>query len=338
MRGAIRKGVASLGSNSSLAEIAAILKRGKRFLLMTHEDPDPDGIGSMLALGKGLVDSGKHVALLTSQPVMGSLRLLKGSERIVNRLDPGWDFDVALALDSAEKTRLGELMEYLPSHGILINIDHHISNDYFGDLNFVDSDSSSTGELVFGLMKAAGLAIDHDVAENLFAAIQADTGSFKYSNTTSKALKIAADLVEYGARPWEIARKVMDGYTISRLRLLEMALGAIEFYHKGAIGMMSLTQGMFQKSGAQQADSERLVDYPRFVFGVELAVLMRESGKNDYKFSLRSNSRVNVALLASRFGGGGHVRAAGFEYHGSLNGIKGDFLQEAVRFLDETSG
>ena len=322
----------------SFGRIAAVLAEGKRFLLMTHEDPDADGIGSMLALGKSLRDAGKDVTLFAEEPIRSPLDLLKGADGIVNRLDSDCDFDVSVALDCAEKGRLPDLEGHLIHHRCLINIDHHETNDFFGTLNLVASESSSTGELVFRLIQAAGLPMDPDVAENIFAAIQMDTGSFRYGNTTAEALRVAADLMEQGANPWEISRKVMDSYSLPRLRLLEMALGTIEFHHEGQIGMMMLSQEMFQRAGALQVDSERFVDYPRFVFGVELGVLIRETGENDYKFSLRSNSRLNVARLASRFGGGGHVRAAGFRYSGSVTAVKKDFLKEASRFLDGIHG
>ncbi|MBL6967248.1 MAG: bifunctional oligoribonuclease/PAP phosphatase NrnA [Desulfobacteraceae bacterium] len=314
--------------------IAAVLSDGNRFLLMTHKDPDADGIGSMLALGKSLMDAGKEVVLFAHEPVQPPLDLLKGASEIVTKLDFERGFDVAVALDCADKGRLGGVGNHRP----LINIDHHESNDFFGDLNLIETGSSSTGELVFKVIEAGGFPVGRDVAENIFAAIQTDTGSFRYGNTTAEALRIAADLMERGANPWEISRKMMDSYSLPRLRLLEMALGTIEFHHEGRVAMMILSREMFRRAGAQQMDSERFVDYPRFVFGVELGVLIRETDENDYKFSLRSNTQLNAARLASRFGGGGHVRAAGFRSQGSVNSVKDGFLKEAGRFLDGACG
>ncbi|MBC8418486.1 MAG: bifunctional oligoribonuclease/PAP phosphatase NrnA [Proteobacteria bacterium] len=314
--------------------IAAVLSDGNRFLLMTHKDPDADGIGSMLALGKSLMDAGKEVVLFAHEPVQPPLDLLKGASEIVTKLDFERGFDAAVALDCAVKGRLGGVGNHRP----LINIDHHESNDFFGDLNLIETGSSSTGELVFKVIEAGGFPVGRDVAENIFAAIQTDTGSFRYGNTTAEALRIAADLMERGANPWEISRKMMDSYSLPRLRLLEMALGTIEFHHEGRVAMMILSREMFRRAGAQQMDSERFVDYPRFVFGVELGVLIRETDENDYKFSLRSNTQLNAARLASRFGGGGHVRAAGFRSQGSVNSVKDGFLKEAGRFLDGACG
>ncbi|MBC8179412.1 MAG: bifunctional oligoribonuclease/PAP phosphatase NrnA [Desulfobacteraceae bacterium] len=321
---------------TSLGKISAVLSEGKRFLLMTHKDPDGDGIGSMLALGKSLSDAGKEVSILAQNPIPPPLNLLKGADKIVNILDVDGDFDAAVALDCAERSRLGEFENHLENFRLVINIDHHETNESFGDLNLVEPESSSTGELVYRLLEEAGLPMGSDVAGNIFAAIQTDTGSFRYSNTTAEALRIAAALLELGADPWEISKQVMNSHSLPRLKLLEMALRTIEFHHEKKIAIMILSQGMFKKAGAQQSDSERFVDYPRFIFGVELGVLIREIDENECKFSLRSNSWLNVARLASRFGGGGHVRAAGFRFQGSLKDVKNDFLKEAGRFLDGT--
>ncbi|MCD6296161.1 MAG: bifunctional oligoribonuclease/PAP phosphatase NrnA [Deltaproteobacteria bacterium] len=316
--------------------IANVLREGRSFLLMTHKDPDTDAIGSLLALGKALLDAKKEIVLLTEKSVPAVYRFLKGADKIVQGFDSGKDFDAVVALDCSEIERIGCFPGCLEGRRPLINVDHHETNPLFGDLNLVDPHGSSTGELVFNIIKAADFRLNYEIAENIFAAIQADTGSFRYDNTSSKCLAVAAELLDYGVKPWEISRKMMDEYSLSRLRLLEMALGSIEFHHQGKVGMMTISLDMFQKAGACESDSERLVDYPRFVSGVEIAALIRERDKYDYKFSLRSNGRANVAELASRFGGGGHAMAAGFEGHGSISVLKKDLMKEAVRFLDGT--
>jgi phosphoesterase RecJ-like protein len=319
---------------TSLKGIVSVLNDGGSFLITTHRDPDADGIGSMLALGKTLLNVDKDVVLWTEAPVPPPNNRLKGADSIVQYIDPERDFDVVVVLDCAEIERAGQLQGNPGKLKPLINIDHHETNGFFGDLNLVDVNSSSTGELIFKVIKLGGFPIDRDVAGNIFAAIQADTGSFRYDNTSPTCLRIAAEMMDYGASPWKISREVMDGYNLSRLRLLEMALGTLEFHHAGKIGMMTILLEMFSKAGAGPEDSERFVDYPRFVSGVEIAVLIRQTGENDYKFSLRSNSRANVAQLASRFGGGGHAKAAGIDCHGSIGPLKEDFLREAVQLLD----
>jgi len=302
-------------------------------LLTTHKDPDVDGIGSMLALGQALEGAGKRAVVLTERSIPARFARLRGAERIVQELDEQDRFDAVVILDCGDLRRLGESRQWLPRGKRLINIDHHETNEYFGDLNLADPGASSTAELVLAIVKKAGLPMNYDVAENVFAAIQADTGSFRYENTTSACFRAAGEMLEYGVSPWHISRNIMDGYRLSRLRLLEMALGTLEFYYQDSLGLMSISRRMLEEAGAGWSDTERLVDYPRFVFGVEVAALIREKRESIYKFSLRSNGRVNVADLASHFNGGGHARAAGFEGRGYLESLKGKFLDEAGRFL-----
>ena len=320
-----------------LSKIADVLNKGKRFLLMTHKDPDVDGIGSMLALGRALMSKNKEIVLLTEEPLVSPVTLLKGADRIVRILSSPDDYDAVLALDCAEKSRIGFSKDFVDNAEPLINIDHHGTNDFFGDINLVDEKSSSTGELIYRLIKNAGFSMDPVIAENIYAAIMTDTGSFKYSNTTPLCFRIAAEMMDYGVEPGEISRKIMDEYGLARLKLLRLALDTIEFHNKGQIGIIMITGKMFEATHADRMDSDKFVDYPRFVSGVELAVLIRQKGENKYKFSLRSNGLVDVARLASRFGGGGHIRAAGFDAEGPISDLKRRFLQEANQVLDDTS-
>ncbi len=315
-------------------DILRHLSNHERFVLMTHVDPDADGVGSMLALGRGLADAGKTVVLLTPQTLEGSLRKLKGSDRIVQGHHPNARCDVAVALDCAEKSRLGDLADFFDQHNHTLNIDHHETNDAFADVNLIDPAASSTGELVYHILKMGKLSVHSEAASNLFAAIQTDTGSFRYTNTTPAAMRMGAELIEAGARPWEISREVMDGYGVERLKLLELALSTLEFHFQDRLGMMTLRRHMYEQAGAGPKDSERFVDYPRFVYGVQVAAALREIDTDHYKFSLRSDHSVNVAQLATTFGGGGHKRAAGFEYHGPVDQIKDDFLKRVGRFLN----
>ena len=321
----------------SMNKVVSILKKSESFLLVTHKDPDPDGICSMLALGRSLLDAKKKAVFLTEEPISAPLTLLKGSNRIVQHIDAGDKFDAVVALDCGERARVGAPDSDLKHHGPLINIDHHVTNDLFGDLNLVDTGSSSTGELVFRVIRSAGFPMGSDTAENIFGAIQMDTGFFRYENTTPECLKIAGEMLSYGVKPWELSRKLMDGYSRARLKLLEMGLGSIEYHYQGKIGVMTLSSAMFKRAGANEPDSENFVDYPRLVSGVELAVLIRERKKNDYKLSLRSNGKADVARLASRFGGGGHSKAAGFDYRGCMRDFKEYFLKEATNILSEIS-
>jgi len=316
-----------------LDDIATIVKRGKRFFLASHKDPDGDAIGSLLALGEALMLSGKDVVLFNEGPIADSMAFLAGSEKIVDRFNPESEFDALFVLDCGTLERLGGIYSNICNIKPLINIDHHGSNSQFGDVNFVDSNSSSVGEIIYRLIQVADLPMSKNIAEDLFVAIQTDTGSFRYENTTKEAFTIAAEMVEWGINPWKISRKVMDEYSLKKLRLLELTLQTIEIFHEGKVGLITITQQMFSKAKADNFDSERFVDYPRSISGVEIGVLIKELGKDYYRFSLRSNDWVNVADLAYHFGGGGHQKAAAFTRYGSLDSIKQEFLDKAHEVL-----
>jgi phosphoesterase RecJ-like protein len=314
--------------------VARTLIQGRRFVIVTHMDPDGDGIGSMLALGDVLKGAGKEAVLLTTKPVGLPYRLLHGAERIVQHLQTDASFDAAVVLDCGELSRLNGLSGFVRRIRPVINIDHHETNDCFGDLNLVDGRSSSTGELVYKVICETGLSISQAAAENLFVAIMTDTGSFTYDNTTGAALAIAAQLVDRGVNPWEISKKISHGYSAFRLRLLEMALGTLEYHHGGKLALMTITTEMFEKTGSDRTDCERFVEYPRHVKGVEIAALVRQTDQNHYRVSLRSNRWVNVARLAGLFGGGGHPMAAGFESRGPLEAVKAKLITEAASALN----
>ena len=318
-----------------LDDIANIVKRGKRFFLASHKDPDGDAIGSLLGLGEALILSGKEVVLFNEGPMPDSMAFLVGSERIVDRFNPESEseFDALFVLDCGTFERLGGISSNICNIKPLINIDHHENNSQFGDVNLVDTNSSSVGEIIYRLIQVVDLPMSKNIAENLFVAIQTDTGSFRYGNTTKEAFTIAGEMVGWGINPWKISRKVMDEFSLKKLRLLELTLKTIEIFHAGKVGLITITQEMFSKAKADNFDNERFVDYPRFISGVEIGVLIKELGKDYYKFSLRSNDWVNVADLAYHFGGGGHPKAAAFTRHGSLDSIKQEFLDKAHEVL-----
>lgn len=317
-----------------LDKIADIVKSGKRFFLASHKDPDGDAIGSLLALGETLILSGKEVVIYNEGPIPDSLASLTGIKGIVDSFSPEQGFDACFVLDCGNLKRAGRISSHLPKIKPLVNIDHHEGNSQFGDLNLVDTDSSSVGEIIYRLMKSADLPMNLNIAESIFVAIQTDTGSFTYDNTTREAFHIAGETLEWGVSPWRISRRVMNEYTLKKLRLLELSLRTIELHHAGKVGLIVITRQMLQRAKAGNPDSERFVNYPRFISGVEIAALIREIGRNYYKFSLRSNDRVNVAELASYFGGGGHPRAAAFTREGTLDLLKQEFLDKASEFLD----
>ncbi len=325
--------------DTSLYAIVSLLKEGKRFLFVSHQDPDADGIGSMLALGKAMSIAGKEIVYLAEEPLLPPLTFLTGADNIVQNIDTDHVFSAVLAFDCSDMDRISGFASYvneIDRNVSLINIDHHVTNSLFGDLNLVDPASSSTGEIVFKVIEAAGFSVNREIAENIFAAIQTDTGSFAYDNTKTSTFDTAARLVRYGVDPWKMYRNLMTGYTVPGLNLLRLALGTLDFFCDGKIGMLYVSSDMMKETGALPSDTQRFVDYPRFVEGVEIAAIIRQTDERVYKFSLRSNGNVDVARIASLFGGGGHRKAAGFVCEGDLDSIKMKFIKESARIFNET--
>ncbi|MFO8088471.1 MAG: DHH family phosphoesterase [Desulfatiglandaceae bacterium] len=311
-------------------EITECVKRGERFVLVTHSDPDADGLCSMVALGRALEAGHKDVEMIVGEALHGPLAALNGAEKVATCLENG-HHDAVLVLDCSDFFRMSPQLEIAGCS--LINIDHHRSNDFFGDLNYVDPDASSTAELVWRLIRALGLPVDKEVAGCLFAGVQSDTGSFIFRNTTSQSLNFAAEMVQLGAIPWESWRLIHASYGVERLHLLRYALETFELHESGKIAMVTVTGEMLEKSGAAQHDCEQIVEFPRNVVGVEIAAMMRQAGSRLFRFSLRSNGEADVAEVAGRFGGGGHKGAAGFEMEGEPEILKHMLIQAAADSL-----
>jgi bifunctional oligoribonuclease and PAP phosphatase NrnA len=325
---------------SILTEIAGTIKGSSRLFLATHINPDGDAIGSLLALNCLLGGLGKDVTAFVADPIPSNFRFLPTSNLVVNELSGRQDrsFDLAIVVDSTDWERTGEDIPSIVRPAKVINIDHHVSNNSFGDINYVDPKASAVGEMLYDVVDALGMKIDARVATCLYTAIMTDTGSFTYSNTTARAFEISEKLVRCGARPAKIAEEINENYSVSRLELLRLALFSLEFTGNRRIGSMTITQEMFKETGTGPDMIEGFIDYPRFVAGVKVAVLFRELAGGGYKVSFRSRDALDVSRIAGRFGGGGHVNASGCTIPGDLARVKGDVFSETQRVLDETIG
>ena len=220
------------------------------------------------------------------------------------------NYDVLIALDCGDIERLGfdkQLKEY---GAIVVNIDHHKSNSYFGDLNLVDSNASSVGEMIYQLLDGK-VQIDYDIALNIYTSIITDTGSIRYSNTTPLSLKILAKLVDKGIRPDYVSRQVFERRSLASIKLLKSALSTLEILADGKIASLLITQDMLKVAQANEEDTNGIINYAREIDGVEVAVLFKEKEDSLIKVGLRSNEKVDVSKIAAKFNGGGHPRAAG---------------------------
>lgn len=314
---------------SPIAAVTAKLQAARRVLVVAHVFPDCDAMGSQLALGNILASLGKEVVLFTEEPVSHLLDFLPGCERVVNEIADFTEFDCAVALDCGDGRRLGKFQEQLLAISPFLVIDHHSGHEDFGDLRWVEEGLSSTGEMIYELAVALGVELDLDSAICLYAAMAADTGSFIYSSTAARTLAIAGELVALGVKPAEIAARLFDNFSKNRLQLLQMVLASLELYEDERLAVISVSQEQYRLTGTTPEDTELFINYPRSLQTVVAAAFVKEGPEGFIGVSLRSKGDFDVAVVARRFGGGGHRNAAGFKMPGqTIAGVRKKLLPE----------
>jgi bifunctional oligoribonuclease and PAP phosphatase NrnA len=311
-----------LRTNTSLEEIARRLRGGATFAVLSHYRPDGDAIGSTLALALALEKLGKSVRVLNEDPVPETLRFLPGSELVEHPGDAPITVDAVIAVDCATRERLGKkCLAVLAPAPLWINLDHHVSNEAYGDLHFIDSDAPATGEIIFNLLSSTGLPLDREIGANLYVAISTDTGSFQYQGTTARTYEIGAQLIRLGVDISTLARHTYESYPLRRIELLRGLLNAMEITHGGRVASWGLTKELAAATAMKPEDAEGLIDNLRSIQGVIVAAALEELPGPDGKIrlSLRSKDpRVDVGKVCARFGGGGHPLAAGARLPGPL--------------------
>jgi phosphoesterase RecJ-like protein len=306
--------------------VANAIRSHDRFLVTTHENPDGDALGSLLATKLALDALGKDVVMYlageTPLPREYAWMPLEDLRRAVPE-DAGQR--VLLALDCANESRLGPDPEVLASAPLVVNVDHHHDNTRFGGVNLVVAEASSTGEIVRDLLAELGVELTPDIAEALYIALVTDTGRFQYTNTTPKALRLAAELVEAGADVHKIFQDVYESVQFAKLKLLARALERAQIYEGGGLVVSYLLRDDFAEVGAAEPYSEGIIDYLRAVEGADMAALIREPPRGDAsrRISLRASAdEIDVSKIARASGhGGGHRQAAGFSSEQSIDEI-----------------
>ena len=311
------------------AQIAELFRTQNTFLVLAHYRPDGDAIGSQLALAILLKDLGKHVEAWNDDDVPAKFKFLPHSNIIRKPPSEPRDFDVVIAIDTSTWQRVGTAAQRIGKRKHFINIDHHVSNEKFADINWIVPDAPASGQIAYDLIKRGGFKLTRDIATCLFAAISTDTGSFTYANTTAESLRVAAELVDTGLDVGEISRHVYESYPYARLRLVQKALADLTLTHGGKIAYCWVTNEMYEESGAKREDTEGLIDYARSIDGVCVATLFEELPEpNKIRISLRSkHPQIDVNSIARRFGGGGHREAAGARLAGEPHQIEARVLE-----------
>jgi bifunctional oligoribonuclease and PAP phosphatase NrnA len=308
---------------TDLKGIADALREHDRFLVVTHENPDGDALGSLLAATLALRQLGKDVVMYHAgeTPLPREYAFMPLDELLRERPHDASE-RVLLAVDCAKEDRIGD-EDVLALAPRVLNVDHHHDNTRFGDVNLIVADASSTGEVLRDVFAELGVELTPELAEPLYIALVTDTGRFQYANTTPKALRLAAELVDAGADIHAVFQEVYESVEFAKLKLLARALERAEVLEGGRIVVSHLVRADFVDAGASEPYSEGIIDYLRAVEGAELAVLIREQlskAAATYKGSLRSSiDELDVSVIARRLGGGGHRQAAGFSTDLSLD-------------------
>jgi phosphoesterase RecJ-like protein len=309
-------------ANASFPEIAEVLRSRQRFVVMSHMRPDGDALGCSIAMGLALKGLGKDVTVWNQDGVPEKFRFMPGSEMVEVPPAAGEtrDFEVAVVLDNAVQNRVGRSLGAVGRAEIWINMDHHISNDRYGDLAYVDSSAPAAGQILFEFFREQGFEVTREMADNLYVAISTDTGSFQYPSTTARTYELAAQLVALGVNVGDLAQKMYESYPRRRLELLREVLNSLRFSAGGKIASFSLSIATVDRIGAKAEDNEGLIDYIRAVDGVVAAAFFEELPEGKVRISLRSKDArvVDVCKVCAKFGGGGHVLAAGARAAGTL--------------------
>lgn len=315
-----------------ITKIRELIEENDNFLIAAHMNPDGDAISSTLALGNALSEMGKKTVFYNGDPVPQIYSFLPGAGDFVQSLDhfPADSFTVGFVLDSGELRRAGEhLAEKCRT---LVNIDHHTNSERFTEFFWVDEKASSTGTLIYRLLKSfPQYELSLPVATCIYTALISDTGSFRFANTDRETFMIASELLGTGVDVEEIGAQLYENQEEKALHLLARVLTTLSVSSGGRIASLIVSQDDMRETGTGPEHTDGLINYPRSIRGVDVALLCRENGPGLSKISLRSKGQVDVARLAREFGGGGHPRAAG----ATLEGTQEAVLAKIIHRLEE---
>jgi bifunctional oligoribonuclease and PAP phosphatase NrnA len=308
-----------MGGMKAPEDLLRKIRQGNRFLLTSHANPDGDAIGSELGLARLLRGLGKGAVVWNHDPTPTVYKPLPGSDRIHVGEEPpaGFPekFDAIVVLECPSPDRTG-LEKHLVERPV-INIDHHLGNQCYGTVNWVDSAAPAVGEMIYRLAQGLKAPLEPELASCLYLTLVTDTGGFRFSNATPAAFEAAAALVREGAHPEQVSQLLYESQPLGVVRLLGEMLQTLQLHEGGRVATGRLTLAMFQQAGAAPGDSEGLIDHLRSIAGVEAVALVREREDGSQKVSLRSRGEVDVEKIARHHGGGGHRNAAGYSVEGS---------------------
>lgn len=318
---------------SVLENINEKITNAKSILILTHDNPDGDAIGSSLGLYNALKKMEKRATVYIPVPDK-TYKFLPGYENMLigdGELDAN-QFDLAISLDASDLERLGIAKELFSSIKETISIDHHITNQNYADINYVNAVASSTCENIMVILAGMGMAVNKEIAECLYTGILTDTGAFRY-NMTPETMEMVATIMETGIDVSRIYRTIYDVTTINKLKLVGRCIDRLELLEDGKIAFTYMLKEDLNELQLDEPDSDGIVNYGRNIDTVEVSAFAKEREDGTYKISLRANEYVDVSIIASKFGGGGHVRAAGYDSAMALDQIKELLVEEIKKQL-----
>ncbi|MDO5708035.1 MAG: bifunctional oligoribonuclease/PAP phosphatase NrnA [Andreesenia angusta] len=304
------------------------LSESKNILVISHISPDGDSIGSILGLGFGLRKKygNKKIDIAIKDEVPKRFSFLKTEN--IGEIKSSDDYDLVFVLDCGDLHRAGISIE----KSKIINIDHHITNPKYGTINIVKSEASSTSEIVFNILKAMDISIDEDIAESLYTGILTDTGSFRYSSTSSNSHRVVAELIDIGINRDKIVNAIYQNNSLAYIRLLKEAIDNMELFFDDRIAYLLVDKDIIEKSKSDMKYSDILVEFLRDIEGVEISIVLKKLD-NGLKGSLRAKSIADVSGIASKFDGGGHIRASGFFSTMPIDELKKELISNAEEEL-----
>jgi len=314
-------------SRVGFAEIAAALSEARTVVVASHLRPDADALGSTIAASLWLKACGKEVVAWNEDGAISKFSFLPGYQMVTTPAASPQTFDVVLALDNSTKKRLGKAIDGIAPGARWVNVDHHVSNEAYGDLNYIDPSAPATGQILFEFFQHVGVPITRDMAVNLFAAISTDTGSFQYQGTDARTFDAASHLVACGVEVGALSRAMYDNQPRRRFELLRHALNNTRFWCDDRIATFSLTMEDVKRMDLLPEDNEGIIDHLRSIEGVLVAVFFEELPEGKVRVSARSKDpSIDVCKACQVFRGGGHPMAAGARVRGMLETVEKDFL------------
>ena len=324
--------------DAKFAEIGRVLREHNKFAVLSHVRPDGDALGSTLALALSLRELGKEVKAWNEDGMLEKYDFLPKAELLTTPPSSPEDFDVGIALDTAVQNRLGTTLAAVRRAKLWINIDHHPSNPRYGDLVYIDPTAPATGQILYEFLKNQKFPITPAIAENLYAAISTDTGSFQYPNTTVRTFEIAGELVRCGVDVGRVSQLLYENFPRRRIELLRDLLATMRFACDGKLAYFSLSQASALALGVIPEDNEGLIDHLRAIRGVVVAIFFEELTDGKVRVSMRSkNEAVDVCAICTQFGGGGHVLAAGARVRGTLAEVEKKIVEQACAAIERNT-